>query len=44
VNALLRQGYASVGCWPCTKRTPPGSDPRAGRWPMFDKTECGLHK
>jgi phosphoadenosine phosphosulfate reductase len=44
VNALLRQGYASVGCWPCTKRTPPGSDPRAGRWPMFDKSECGIHR
>ena len=44
VNALLRQGYASVGCWPCTRRTPPGTDPRAGRWPMFDKSECGLHK
>lgn len=44
VNALIRQGYASVGCWPCTKRTPPGADPRAGRWPMFDKSECGLHK
>jgi phosphoadenosine phosphosulfate reductase len=44
VNALLRQGYASVGCWPCTKRTPPGTDPRAGRWPMFDKNECGLHR
>jgi len=44
VNALMRQGYASVGCWPCTRRTPPGADPRAGRWPMFDKTECGLHK
>ncbi|NJC81300.1 phosphoadenylyl-sulfate reductase [Planosporangium mesophilum] len=43
VNTLLRQGYASVGCWPCTKRTPPGTDPRAGRWPMFDKSECGLH-
>ncbi|GAA2589049.1 phosphoadenylyl-sulfate reductase [Dactylosporangium fulvum] len=43
VNALMRQGYASVGCWPCTRRTPPGSDPRGGRWPMFDKTECGLH-
>jgi phosphoadenosine phosphosulfate reductase len=44
VNALLRQGYGSVGCWPCTRRTPPGEDPRAGRWPMFDKTECGIHK
>ena len=43
VNALLRQGYASVGCWPCTRRTAPGEDPRAGRWPMFDKTECGIH-
>jgi phosphoadenosine phosphosulfate reductase len=44
VNALMRQGYASVGCWPCTRRTPPGSDSRAGRWPMFDKSECGLHR
>ena len=44
VNALLRQGYASVGCWPCTRRTPPGTDPRAGRWPMFDKNECGIHR
>jgi phosphoadenosine phosphosulfate reductase len=44
VNALLRQGYASVGCWPCTRRTPPGADPRAGRWPLFDKNECGLHR
>jgi len=44
VNTLIKQGYASVGCWPCTRRTPPGGDPRSGRWPMFDKTECGLHK
>jgi phosphoadenosine phosphosulfate reductase len=43
VNALVREGYASVGCRPCTRRTPPGADPRAGRWPMFDKSECGLH-
>jgi phosphoadenosine phosphosulfate reductase len=43
VNPLIRQGYASVGCWPCTRRTAPGEDPRAGRWPMFDKTECGIH-
>lgn len=43
VNALIRQGYASVGCWPCTRRTAPGEDPRAGRWPLFDKTECGIH-
>lgn len=43
VNQLLKQGYGSVGCWPCTRRTQPGEDPRAGRWAMFDKTECGLH-
>jgi phosphoadenosine phosphosulfate reductase len=43
VNALIKQGYGSVGCWPCTRRTAPGEDPRAGRWRMFDKTECGIH-
>jgi phosphoadenosine phosphosulfate reductase len=43
VNELFRQGYASIGCWPCTRRTKAGEDPRAGRWAMFDKTECGLH-
>jgi phosphoadenosine phosphosulfate reductase len=43
VNRLIDQGYGSVGCWPCTRRTAPGEDPRAGRWPMFDKVECGLH-
>jgi phosphoadenosine phosphosulfate reductase len=43
VNGLIRDGYASVGCWPCTRRTAPGEDPRAGRWPLFDKTECGIH-
>jgi len=43
VNALIKLGYGSVGCWPCTRRTKAGEDPRAGRWPMFDKTECGIH-
>jgi phosphoadenosine phosphosulfate reductase len=43
VNQLLNQGYGSVGCWPCTRRTQSGEDARAGRWAMFDKTECGLH-
>jgi phosphoadenosine phosphosulfate reductase len=43
VNPLIKLGYGSVGCWPCTRRTKAGEDPRAGRWPMFDKTECGLH-
>lgn len=44
VNPLLSQGYGSVGCWPCTRKVKSGEDPRAGRWAMFDKTECGLHR
>jgi len=43
VNELIGQGYQSVGCWPCTRRAAPGEDPRAGRWAMFEKTECGIH-
>jgi phosphoadenosine phosphosulfate reductase len=43
VNELVRRGYASVGCRPCTAPVAPGADPRSGRWAMFDKTECGLH-
>lgn len=43
VNPLLFDGYASVGCAPCTRRVVPGEDARAGRWAGFDKTECGLH-
>jgi phosphoadenosine phosphosulfate reductase len=43
VNPLLKDGFRSIGCWPCTRRTAPGEDPRAGRWAAFDKTECGLH-
>jgi phosphoadenosine phosphosulfate reductase len=43
MNPLLRQGYTSIGCQPCTtKPTDPG-DPRSGRWAGRDKTECGLH-
>lgn len=43
VNELFKKGYGSIGCWPCTRRTKAGEDSRAGRWAMFDKTECGLH-
>lgn len=41
-NPLLDQGYRSLGCVTCT-RLPTDDDPRSGRWPGFDKTECGLH-
>ena len=43
VNPLLTAGFSSIGCMPCTRRTRHGEDPRAGRWPGFAKTECGLH-
>jgi phosphoadenosine phosphosulfate reductase len=42
-HPLLDDGYASIGCWPCTRRTAPGEDERAGRWSGTGKTECGLH-
>jgi len=42
-NPLHDQGYASIGCWPCTSPVLPGEDPRAGRWRGRAKTECGLH-
>ena len=42
-NPLLDQGYASIGCWPCTKPVAEGADARSGRWAGRDKTECGLH-
>lgn len=42
-NALHDRGYRSIGCAVCTRATPEGGDERAGRWPGFDKTECGLH-
>lgn len=42
VNPLLDDGYASIGCAPCTQRAA-ADDPRAGRWAGLAKTECGIH-
>jgi phosphoadenosine phosphosulfate reductase len=42
-NPLLRRGYPSIGCMPCTTPVAAGEDPRAGRWRGREKTECGLH-
>ena len=42
-NTLHDQNYPSIGCTHCTAIVRPGEDPRAGRWPGFAKTECGLH-
>jgi phosphoadenosine phosphosulfate reductase len=43
LNPLLLDGYDSIGCRPCTRRTLAGEDSRAGRWAGSSKTECGLH-
>jgi phosphoadenosine phosphosulfate reductase len=39
-HPLHDQGYASIGCAPCTL---PGAG-REGRWAGQDKTECGIHE
>jgi phosphoadenosine phosphosulfate reductase len=39
-NPLHDQGYASIGCAPCTQ---PGSG-REGRWAGTSKIECGIHE
>ena len=42
-NPLHDQGYRSIGCWPCTRKTRNGESERAGRWTGFNKVECGIH-
>jgi phosphoadenylyl-sulfate reductase (thioredoxin) len=45
INPLLRQGFRSIGCEPCTSLPHPhNGDERAGRWAGRDKTECGIHQ
>ena len=43
VNPLLMDGYTSIGCGPCTRRTAPGESSRDGRWPGRGKVECGIN-
>jgi phosphoadenosine phosphosulfate reductase len=42
-HPLAASGFLSVGCMPCTSRTAPDEDQRAGRWRGKAKTECGIH-
>jgi phosphoadenosine phosphosulfate reductase len=42
-HPLASNGYLSIGCMPCTSRTSPDEDARAGRWRGRPKTECGIH-
>lgn len=43
VNPLLKRGYRSIGCEPCTRPVEPDEEYRDGRWAGMEKTECGLH-
>jgi phosphoadenosine phosphosulfate reductase len=42
-NPLHDQGYKSIGCMTCTRKTGNGESERAGRWDGFKKVECGIH-
>ncbi|MCZ6494994.1 MAG: phosphoadenylyl-sulfate reductase [Alphaproteobacteria bacterium] len=45
-NRLYDQGFASIGCAPCTRAIEPGAHERSGRWwwESPDDRECGLHE
>ncbi len=48
-HPLVKEGYLSIGCAPCTAKVEAGQDERAGRWAHTigiedeKKTECGIH-
>ena len=42
-HPLLEAGFASIGCWPCTRAISADEDERAGRWDGLAKSECGIH-
>ena len=42
-HPLVKDGYLSIGCMPCTERVPEGGSYRDGRWVGRDKDECGIH-
>ncbi|MBX3277419.1 MAG: phosphoadenylyl-sulfate reductase [Acidobacteria bacterium] len=42
-NSLYDDGFTSIGCAPCTRRTSAGEHERSGRWDGEKKLECGIH-
>jgi phosphoadenylyl-sulfate reductase (thioredoxin) len=44
-HPLYAEGYASIGCAPCTRALEPGETGRAGRWWWESDAakECGIH-
>lgn len=42
-HPLVKDGFLSIGCMPCTDRTTDDTNDRTGRWQGKGKTECGIH-
>ena len=44
-HPLIKEGYKSIGCYPCTSKVSDNEPHRAGRWSSSDnvKKECGIH-
>lgn len=42
-HPLVKDGFLSIGCMPCTAKVEAGGDYRSGRWADSDKDECGIH-
>ena len=42
-NRLYDEGYASIGCEPCTRPVAITAHERSGRWQGTGKLECGIH-
>lgn len=42
-HPLTAEGFLSIGCMPCTSRAVAADNPRSGRWPGLEQTECGIH-
>jgi phosphoadenosine phosphosulfate reductase len=42
-HPMFDEGYASIGCAPCTRPIAEGENARDGRWAGTDKRECGIH-
>ena len=43
VHPLVKKGYKSIGCYPCTTKISDNDPKRGGRWKNSEKTECGIH-
>ena len=42
-HPLVKKGYKSIGCLPCSSKIADDEPSRSGRWKSLDKTECGIH-